>query len=354
MEGYTKQKLVQQKDNDEIWVGMRLDRPEKVIIRVFHDGDAQEVYRRLMASNSRYCPRVFAIEETSDGFEVAEEFIAGVTLQDILDGGKLFTETELIGIACQICSALLALHSIQIIHRDINPSNVMLLADGTANLIDFDSARYYDRQKGGDTRILGTEGFAAPEQYGFLQTDPRTDIYAVGVLINVLLTGCSPKEKMCTGSLRTIVKLCTEMEPDMRYQTAKELLKALRTTPASNPSWFMRMLRTIPGFRTWKPWKMVVGTLLYWCGFRYFLMMCTPRSDATTLADTVPLAVLTTLVFLISLAIFTNWCGIFYRVFPRLRKQHIIVRVFAMIVTWFTLTTLFAGIFLLFFPMPPA
>ncbi len=74
-----------------------------------------------------------------------------------------------------------------------------------------------------DTHILGTKGYASPEQFGFEQTDCRSDIYSVGVLINVLTTGKHIKEKLNEGKLKDIIEKCTSLSPDSRYSSVKEL-----------------------------------------------------------------------------------------------------------------------------------
>ena len=78
-----------------------------------------------------------------------------------------------------------------------------------------------------DTHILGTKGYAPPEQFGFEQTDCRSDIYSVGVMLNVLTTGKHIKEELNEGKLKGIIKKCTNISPDNRYSNVKELKKAL-------------------------------------------------------------------------------------------------------------------------------
>ena len=82
-----------------------------------------------------------------------------------------------------MCDGLKELHEQKIIHRDIKPSNMILQADGRIRLIDFDAARIFKDNKATDTELLGTKDYAPPEQYGFGQTDPRSDIYSLGVTI---------------------------------------------------------------------------------------------------------------------------------------------------------------------------
>lgn len=78
-----------------------------------------------------------------------------------------------------------------------------------------------------DTTVLGTTGFAPPEQFGLSQTDCRADIYAMGVLLNVMLTGEHPSTRLAGGRYGHIVRRCTMTNPKNRYASALRLLEAL-------------------------------------------------------------------------------------------------------------------------------
>ena len=112
------------------------------------------------------------------------------------------------------------------VHRDIKPENI-ILRGADAILIDFDAARLYKPEHEADTQILGTTGFAAPEQYGLSQTDIRTDIYAMGVLINVMLTGEHPSKRLAEGRMGRVVEHCTRVNPQKRYKNVLRLMGAL-------------------------------------------------------------------------------------------------------------------------------
>lgn len=94
-------------------------------------------------------------------------------------------------------------------------------------LIDFDAARFHKPELETDTCILGTTGFAAPEQYGLSQSDCRADIYSVGILMNVMLTGEHPSKKLAAGKLGRVVQRCTQVNPKKRYQNVLRLMEAL-------------------------------------------------------------------------------------------------------------------------------
>ena len=103
----------------------------------------------------------------------------------------------------------------------------MISQDGTVKLFDLDASRQVVSGVRKDTEVLGTIGYAPPEQFGLSQSDARSDIYAIGVLLNVMLTGEHPSCKLAKGKAGRIVKKCTMIDPDSRYPTAEKLLQAL-------------------------------------------------------------------------------------------------------------------------------
>jgi serine/threonine protein kinase len=126
----------------------------------------------------------------------------------------------------QVCTALQTLHDLGLVHRDVKPENVMISQKGRVVLIDFNAARQVTPEKK-DTEVLGTVGYAAPEQMGVSHTDARTDIYALGVLYNVMLTGQHPTQVIPKGRAGHVIRKCTAVNPEDRYQTADKLSAAL-------------------------------------------------------------------------------------------------------------------------------
>ena len=163
--------------------------------------------------------------EMDDGQIVLEEYIGGITVAQIMEVGK-YRASGARKVLLGVCDALTVLHNRGIIHRDVKPENVLIEKSGRVVLIDLDASRV-ESSANKDTVILGTVGYASPEQLGLAQTDARTDIYAAGVLYNVMLTGRHPSVTITSGKAGRIVRKCTAVNPKDRYQTAAELWSAL-------------------------------------------------------------------------------------------------------------------------------
>lgn len=191
------------------------------IVKHSFDGDAS-VYGILMGISHPNLPRIYSVETDGKHCEVIEEYINGTTVADILRCG-LYTESGVRSVVKSICSALGVLHGTNIIHRDIKPENIMIDSFGNVKLIDFDAARIFKHYQPQDTAFIGTAGFAAPEQYGFNQTDCRSDIFALGILMNVMLTGEHPSKKLYKGKLGKIIETCINIDPNQRFSNVREL-----------------------------------------------------------------------------------------------------------------------------------
>lgn len=158
---------------------------------------------------------------------VLREYVPGRTLSE-LAGEETFDEARVIDIGAQLCDQLEALHGLTppVVHRDIKPQNVVLRPDGRAVLIDFGISRVVS-EAAGDTLVFGTQGFAPPEQYGFAQTDARSDIFALGMLLNWLLRGDEPLPERAGTPLERVIRRCAAFAPDERYPTAAKVRRAL-------------------------------------------------------------------------------------------------------------------------------
>lgn len=181
-------------------------------------------------------PRIVDIIETGQTIYIVMDYIEGDSLDKNLDEYGVPSEENVIDWAKQICDALAYLHSQKppIIYRDMKPANVMLKPEGNIKIIDFGIAREYKEQNLADTTVLGTKGYAPPEQYSG-QTDARSDIYALGMTMHHLLTGVDPRRGEPYASVRQynpylsegieiIIDKCVQPAAENRYQSCAELL----------------------------------------------------------------------------------------------------------------------------------
>lgn len=184
-----------------------------------------DAYELLCGIRCENLPEIYDVIQVEDGQIVLEEYIDGITVAQVMETGKYHyrgAKKVLTG----ICGALTVLHDRGIIHRDVKPENVMIDKNGRVLLLDFNASRM-ESQAGKDTVVMGTVGYAAPEQLGLSQSDARVDIYATGVMLNVMLTGKHPTAIFAPGRAGRIVRKCTALNPDDRYQTAKKLCEVL-------------------------------------------------------------------------------------------------------------------------------
>ena len=182
-------------------------------------------YEKLQNIRCDHLPEIYDVLELDDGQIVLEEYIDGITVAQVMEIEK-YRSAGARKVLLSVCDALSVLHDRGIIHRDVKPENVMIGKSGRVVLIDFNASRM-ESAASKDTVIMGTVGYASPEQLGLSQTDARTDIYAAGVLYNVMLTGQHPSVTIASGKAGRIVRKCTAVNPDERYQTASELWSAL-------------------------------------------------------------------------------------------------------------------------------
>lgn len=178
-------------------------------------------YNHLIKLNHENIVKTLYAAQDSHYTYVIEEYISGITLKDCLEQNNSFSDDDIRNIALQLCDGLNFLHHNKIIHRDLTPSNIILLHGGMrVKIIDFGAAREIS-SKAVDTRVLGTPGYAPPEQYGFSSTDQRSDIYSLGKTMLKLIG------EIRTSPLRAIFEKCVELDPKRRYKTVSELQKAL-------------------------------------------------------------------------------------------------------------------------------
>lgn len=188
-------------------------------------------------------PRLVDVIHEEDKIILVFDYYEGPTLQKWLDEYGKIEESRVSGWAAQILDALYYLHENApepIIYRDLKPSNLIVLPDNSIKLIDFGTARLFKQNNTDDTVYLGTPGYAAPEQYGFGQTDVRTDIYNFGMTMFHLLTGKHPlhcndtqfeaflADTGASELFKAIVMKCIAKNPEERFFSIDEIKKAFR------------------------------------------------------------------------------------------------------------------------------
>ena len=183
-------------------------------------------YHKLKAISHPNIPLILDCLKFDDGEIVIEEFVDGITVAQMLSNGK-YTYRGAKKVIEAVCDALITLHSLSIVHRDIKPENIIVTKGGEVKLLDFNASRIFEDEKSRDTVVLGTIGYAPPEQFGISQSDEKSDIYSVGILLNVMLTGTHPSKKLAKGKAGKIVLKCTQIDPHRRFQSAQKLKEAL-------------------------------------------------------------------------------------------------------------------------------
>ncbi len=212
--GYEEIKLLKQSEKSTVHLVREQD-GERLFIRKELKG-RHSVYLKLEGLTHPYLPKLYEVILTDDSTTVIEEYIEGSGV-----GSTELSNRQFLNIVRELCSVLEFLHGEGIIHRDIKPSNMILAKDGHIRLIDFDAARIPKDDLEQDTIQLGTRGYAPPEQYGFSQTDERADIYAMGVTLEQILSGKGRKLRY-----KKILSKCTNLDPDKRYQSVRQVKNA--------------------------------------------------------------------------------------------------------------------------------
>lgn len=204
--------------------------------RVKRDVANVEVFSRLLSVGGEHLPRVVETYDLPDQVVVVREYVYGAPLASCVAEAGRMGETAAARVVADVCDAVATLHEQGIVHRDVSPKNVILSQHG-AVLIDLGIARAYVEGAQRDTTRLGTWGFASPEQYGFAQTDVRSDVYSIGCLLGYMLTGVTPDAEgyaaaladsaVVRPELRCIVEKACSFEPSERYQSARALRAAV-------------------------------------------------------------------------------------------------------------------------------
>lgn len=233
--------LVLRKSDQTLWVQRELEH-----------GDFF-VFESLKKSQIPGIPAIERVWIQEGRLVVLEEYIQAPTLDTLCP----LSEKQAVKILCQLCDILDSLHHLDppIIHRDIKPENIFV-RDGQVVLFDFDVARQYDPGKHRDTTLLGSAGYASPEQFGFDQSGPQSDIYSCGKLFLMLLTGKIDEKPR--GKYASIIEKAIQMDPNYRYETARQFKAAIQGKQFVIPGWNNATTK---------------GKVLSWIGFVLNLLM---------------------------------------------------------------------------------
>ena len=235
----------------------------KIVVKKQVSWSAARVYERLKDTETLYLPDIYEICAVKDGCVIIEEYISGETLESLLELKGKLPEEEAVSYFVQILKGAQVMHEKGIVHRDLTPSNILISSDRVAKIIDFGIARNRREEGNQDTHILGTVGYASPEQFGFLQTDNRADIYALGILLNKMLTGEMPNEHLTENrKLRKIVEKCTQIDPKQRYGSVIEILDEIGNGGVIPKQW-EKDASIVPGFRSNIRWRKIVAIVGY-------------------------------------------------------------------------------------------
>lgn len=226
------------------------------------------VYQQLMNNPINGTPKIYCIHEEDNELILIEEYISGNTLSELLLNEQPIPEELVTKYALELCNILDSLHKFNppIIHRDIKPSNIIITPSNHVVLIDLNAART-STVKEEDTVLLGTKGYAAPEQYGFGSSNIQTDIYAIGMLLNTMLRGKFSRVIAPNTNYHKLIDRCTKINPKERFNSIAELRNAIKQTQQVQPvpipqkrNWKEFLP---PGFRTLTIWHMLVATPVY-------------------------------------------------------------------------------------------
>lgn len=257
--------LSKNEDNPEHQIFLvKNKRTGKIAVKKLISLHAVPIYEKLKELSSPHLATIYECVYNDRSGIVIEEFVNGDTLQEHMTQSGVLSEDETLKIISDLCDILRIIHKEGIVHRDLTPENIILSNDGVLKLIDFGIARESKESQPQDTVLLGTVGYAAPEQFGFSQTDARTDIYALGVLMNKLLTGSFPSEHLCDrAKWKRIIQKCTEMDARQRYQSVAELQRSLCKAFPFHAAHSEEYVFWLPGFRSGVLWKSIVAVLGY-------------------------------------------------------------------------------------------
>lgn len=199
-----------------------------------------EIMKKMADRKLSGIPKAYRIFEENGEVYLVREYIEGMSLaQMVLQKGGI-SEAEIYRISRKICQTAEQFQNPDepMIHRDIKPENIVVTPGGEVVFIDFGTMRSYKKDGSRDTFVVGTRGTAAPEQYGYTQTDQRTDVYAIGQTMLYMVSESYEMNQLseCAVSrrMKKIIEKACSFEPDKRYGDAAQLRRAVEKCQANN------------------------------------------------------------------------------------------------------------------------
>ena len=256
-----------------VYLGFNLDNGEKVAVKMLREEHASntQLVRRFhkeaeitLGHSHRNIVNTLDVGEDQGIPYIIMEYVQGQTLKSYIEKKGALPYDEAIGIALQVCLAMEYAHSIQLIHRDIKPHNILLGSDGGVKVADFGIAKFADHgtMTLGDSSVLGSVHYLSPEQAQGFPTDSKSDLYSLGIVLYEMVTGTVPftgeslvsvamkhvqedvvfprmRNPHVPPSLEGVILKAIEKKPEERYASAQELAQDLRRCLTDYEGWFV-------------------------------------------------------------------------------------------------------------------
>lgn len=307
--------LVRSRQNQNLYLLKKLD--------VFDESVLDELIDHPVCGTARIHGRY----RVNDSLYTIEEYVSGRTLREVLSQGPVDEEQACTWIL-ELLNVLEPLHHRKpaIVHRDIKPENIMINAQNELILVDFNAAKTVDEEKSKDTVLIGTNGYASPEQYGFQVSSPASDIYAVGVLFREMLTGSLEDTNAYQGKYRKVIDRCLSLDPEKRYRDAGEMSSAL-TALRERKKTLWRFLP--PGFQT----KNLVGL---WAALAFYYTWFGGALSMEVVGGSMTVQILARFFWFVAFTLDILWTGNYLNIWkkvPLTRSKNLFVR-YVGVVLW--------------------
>lgn len=296
----------------------------------------KDIYLGLLCHPVAGIPKLYEVIENNDELIIIEEYISGETFQEMIDNHTHISVYEACEYILQVCDCLSNLHHLNppIIHRDIKPSNIIITPSSQVVLLDLNAAKYVNNEKDIDTTLLGTKGYAAPEQYGFGSSNEKTDIYALGILIKTIFTELSTMDAEVSNIINSIIDKCTYIDPSRRYNSILEVKSSLmqipflsipkKNTSATNKTWKTYLP---PGFRTGNFLHILLGI----CGYSFITWLCATLEVKNTTPFSLFIERISCFFVFISIVLVSGNYMDIHKYLPICKSKNTLVKIFGII-----------------------